>query len=139
MVFQQRFDIHTEGRGTYEITRTVGELVAVSGVRTGLCHVFVQHTSASLIVCENADPDVRRDLETFMQDLVADGDRRFVHTQEGPDDMSAHIRSVITQSALTLPVHEGRCALGTWQGIYLWEHRTSAHRRHLLVTIYGGE
>jgi secondary thiamine-phosphate synthase enzyme len=97
--------------------------------------LFVRHTSASLMLCENADPDVRRDLETFMADLVPDGDSRFVHTAEGPDDMPAHVRSVLTLSDLTIPVIAGRLGLGTWQGIYLWEHRSAAHRRRVIVTI----
>ncbi|TDJ60793.1 MAG: YjbQ family protein [Proteobacteria bacterium] len=139
MVFQQRFDVSTKGRGTYEITATVVSLISSSKIGVGLCNVFVQHTSASLIVCENADPDVRRDLETFMCDLVPDGDRRFVHRQEGPDDMPAHIRSVLTQTSITIPVSGGRCGLGIWQGIYLWEHRTSPYRRQLLVTVCGAD
>jgi secondary thiamine-phosphate synthase enzyme len=137
LVFQQGLSVTTAGRGTYEITLDIEALVLASAVKVGLCHVFVQHTSASLIVCENADADVRRDLETFMADLAVDGDPRFAHTQEGPDDMPAHIRSVLTQTAITLPVAGGRCALGTWQGIYLWEHRTSSHHRRVLVTVYG--
>ncbi len=139
MVYQQRMSVRTEGRGTYEISRKVEALVSTSGVSAGLCNIFVQHTSASLIVCENADPNVRRDLETFMRDLAPDADRRFVHTQEGPDDMVAHIRSVITQTSITVPVQGGCCQLGTWQGIYLWEHRTSPHDRCVLVTVYGGD
>jgi secondary thiamine-phosphate synthase enzyme len=137
LVFQQGLSVTTAGRGTYEITLDIEALVLASAVKVGLCHVFVQHTSASLIVCENADADVRRDLETFMADLAVDGDPRFAHTQEGPDDMPAHIRSVLTQTAITVPVAGGRCALGTWQGIYLWEHRTSSHHRRVLVTVYG--
>ncbi len=136
-MFQQGLSVATEGRGTYEITRDIEALVSASEVSVGLCHVFVLHTSASLIVCENADVNVRRDLEAFMADLAPDGDPRFVHTQEGPDDMPAHIRSVLTQTAITVPVAGGRCALGTWQGIYLWEHRTSSYRRRVLVTVYG--
>jgi secondary thiamine-phosphate synthase enzyme len=138
-MFQDSFVVPTEGRGTYEITHEIKALVSGSGVGVGLCNVFVQHTSASLIVCENADGDVRRDLETFMRDLVPDGDRRFIHRQEGPDDMPAHIRSVLTQTAVTVPVDGGRCALGAWQGIYLWEHRTSPHRRRLVVTVCGAD
>jgi len=137
LVFQQGLSVATEGRGTYEITADIEALVLASKVNIGLCNVFVQHTSASLIVCENADVDVRRDLETFMADLAPDGDPRFLHTQEGPDDMPAHIRSVLTQTAITVPVRDGHCALGTWQGIYLWEHRTSSHGRRILVTVYG--
>ena len=106
-------------------------------MRTGLCHLFIRHTSASLILCENADPDVRRDLDTYMEKLVRDGDPMFRHRSEGPDDMSAHIRSVLTASSLTLPVRDGRCDLGTWQGVFLWEHRTHAHRREVVVTVQG--
>lgn len=136
-MFQQALRVDTRGRGSYEITRAVAELVRGASVATGLCHVFVRHTSASLMLCENADPDVRRDLETFMSDLVPDGDRRFVHTAEGPDDMPAHVRSVLTNATLTVPIADGRLALGTWQGIYLWEHRTAPHRREVLVTVHG--
>lgn len=132
---QEKIIIETSGRGSYEITASVSAVVEASGAGEGLCHVFVRHTSASLMLCENADPAVRRDLETFMADLVPDGDPRFVHTAEGPDDMPAHIRSVLTQSDLSVPVRGGRLALGTWQGIYLWEHRSHPHRRSVLVTI----
>ena len=132
---QTEIDIQTQGRGSYEITERVAAAVAAAKVATGLCHVFTTHTSASLMICENADPDVRRDLETFMRDLVPDGDPRFVHTAEGPDDMSAHVRSVLTQSNLTIPIVKGRLALGTWQGVYLWEHRTAGHRRRVIVTV----
>lgn len=106
-------------------------------VRQGLCHVFVHHTSASLMLCENADPTVLRDLEAFMARLVPDGDPLFRHTTEGPDDMPAHVRSVLTQSAVSIPVCEGRCLLGTWQGIYLWEHRRYGHERQVTVTVCG--
>ena len=136
-VFQVEIELETRGRGTYDITSRVAEAVASSGVTAGLCHVFTTHTSASLMICENADPDVRRDLETFMQDLAPDGDPRFVHTAEGPDDMSAHVRSVLTHTNLTVPVQRGRLALGTWQGIYFWEHRLNPHRRRVLVTVQG--
>jgi secondary thiamine-phosphate synthase enzyme len=112
-------------------------MVSDSGIETGVCHVFLHHTSASLMLCENADPDVRRDLETFMSGIAPDGDPRFVHTAEGPDDMPAHVRSVLTGSSLDFPVTEGRCALGTWQGIYLWEHRSAAHDRRLTITVSG--
>jgi secondary thiamine-phosphate synthase enzyme len=132
---QTELTIQTGGRGTTDITRRVAELVAESGAAEGLCHLFILHTSASLMLCENADPNVRRDLETFMADLAPDGDPRFVHTEEGPDDMSAHVRSVLTQSELTLPIRDGRLALGVWQGIYLWEHRTRGHHRRVIVTI----
>lgn len=137
MIAQQRFEVATQGRGTYDITRQVTDAVGGSAIRTGLAHVFVHHTSASLILCENADPTVRRDLEAFITRLVPDGDRLFAHTDEGPDDMPAHIRAILTNMDLTLPVSAGRCALGTWQGIYLYEHRTHAHRRRITVTVQG--
>ena len=134
-MFQTEIEVATKGRGTYELTARVADAVRSSRARTGLCHVFTTHTSASLMICENADPDVRRDLETFMADLAPDGDARFVHTAEGPDDMSAHVRSVLTTSDLTIPIKDGELALGTWQGVYLWEHRQQGHRRRVLVTI----
>jgi secondary thiamine-phosphate synthase enzyme len=137
MIVQQRLTAATRGRGTYDITREVDRIVRESGVRTGLCHVFVHHTSASLILCENADPTVRRDLEAFMARLVPDGDRLFDHTDEGPDDMPAHVRAILTKMDLTIPVTDGHCALGTWQGIYLYEHRTHPHRREATVTVTG--
>jgi len=137
VVVQTQISLATRGRGTYEITATIASLLGESEVSHGLCNVFVQHTSASLIVCENADPGVRRDLETFMAELTPDGDDRFGHVAEGPDDMPAHVRTVLTQTSLTLPVQAGRLALGTWQGVYLWEHRTAAYTRNILVTLYG--
>ena len=137
MVIQQQLNIETRGRNTYDITRQVEEVIAASGIRTGLCQLFIRHTSASLILCENADPTVRSDLEGFMSRLVPDGDRHFDHTLEGPDDMAAHIRAILTQMDLGFPVTGGRPALGTWQGIYLWEHRTRPHRRVVTVTVYG--
>ena len=132
---QSEIVITTEGRGTYEITDRIGAVVSDSGIEIGLCSLFIKHTSASLMLCENADPDVRRDLETFMSDLAPDGDPRFVHTMEGPDDMPAHVRSVLTQSDLNIPVRGGRLMLGTWQGVYIWEHRHAAHRRSVLITL----
>lgn len=137
MVTQRMIEIPTSGRGMVEVTDAVRECVADAGYSAGLCNVFVQHTSASLFLNENADPDVRRDLEVFFSDLVPDGDPRFRHTAEGPDDMPAHVRAVLTTSTLTLPITAGRLALGTWQGIYLWEHRRAPHRRRLLLTLYG--
>ncbi len=125
----------TTGRGSYELTSRVDEVVAASGVREGLAHVFVHHTSASLFLGENADPTVRRDLEAFMARLVPDGDPLFEHTDEGPDDMPAHVRSVLTQASLAIPVAGGRLDLGTWQGLFLWEHRRAAHQRRLTVTV----
>ena len=134
---QTELVVETRGRGTYEITGRIADAVAAANVGSGLCHVFIAHTSASLILCENADADVRRDLETFMADLVPDGDPRFVHTAEGPDDMPAHVRSILTTSDLTLPIRDGRLALGTWQGVYVWEHRRAPHRRRVIVTVVG--
>jgi len=137
MVFQQQLNFHTQPRSTASITSDVQDIVAKSGIKTGTCHVFVQHTSASLMLCENADPDVRRDLETYMQHIVPDGDPMFLHQDEGPDDMSAHIRTVLTNPDLTMPVSGGQCDLGIWQGIYLWEHRTQRHKRKVIVTVMG--
>lgn len=129
--------IATTGRGSYDLSERVQRAVRQSGIRTGSCQVFIRHTSASLMLCENADPEVRRDLESFMSRLVPDGDPLFEHTAEGPDDMPAHVRTVLTQSDLNLPITDGRCALGTWQGVYLWEHRHAAHERTVVLTING--
>lgn len=137
MIHQTSLAIPTQGRGSYDISGRIQDAVRGSGVRTGMCHVFIRHTSASLMVCENADPAVRRDLETFMSRLVPDGDAMFSHTAEGLDDMPAHVRSILTQSDLNLPVSDGRCALGTWQGVFLWEHRHAAHERTVVLTISG--
>jgi secondary thiamine-phosphate synthase enzyme len=136
---QEIISIRTQGRSTIDVTNEVEQLVTRSGINNGLCNLFIQHTSASLILCENADPDVRVDLEKFMQQLVKDGDSLFRHTAEGPDDMPAHIRNVLTSSSLTIPIADGRCLLGTWQGVYLWEHRLSAHVRKIIVTIQKGD
>jgi secondary thiamine-phosphate synthase enzyme len=137
MYRQGTIEISTSGRGTSDVTRQVQDLVAGTGISTGLVHIFLQHTSASLMLCENADPDVRDDLERFMAKMVPDGDPMFRHVAEGPDDMPAHVRTVLTQSEMTLPVANGRCVLGTWQGIYLWEHRHAGHRRRLTITVQG--
>jgi secondary thiamine-phosphate synthase enzyme len=137
MVLQQSFQVATTGRSTVDITRLIQNVVEESGIESGLCNAFIRHTSASLIICENADEDVRRDLETFMSRLVPDGDPSFLHTAEGPDDMPAHVRSILTQASISLPVVSGRLGLGTWQGIYLWEHRTGPHRRQVTVSITG--
>src|SRR3954452_14756356 len=120
MFHSESFTLETRGRGTYEITDRIQQVVRNAQVERGLCTVFVHHTSASLIVCENAAPDVRRDLERFFARLVPDGHPDFRHTDEGPDDMPAHVRSILTQTSLTLPVERSRCDLGTWQGVYLW-------------------
>lgn len=137
MIEQQMITVQTQGRETINITREVEEALRASGVEKGLCHVFVHHTSASLIITENADSDVRRDLENYIAKLVLDGDPAYLHDQEGPDDMAAHIRSVLTQSEITIPVKAGRLALGTWQGLFLWEHRYQSHRRNITVTLTG--
>jgi len=134
---QYSLNIQTQGRATINISREIEQLIDQSGINTGLCHIFIQHTSASLIITENADSNVRRDLENFISRLVPDGDPAYSHDQEGPDDMSAHIRSTLTQSEVSIPISDGNLAMGTWQGIYLWEHRTSPHRRHLTVTLQG--
>jgi len=131
--------VQTDGRGTINITREVKEVLRSSAIEQGLCHVFVHHTSASLIITENADSDVRRDLENYIAKLVLDGDSAYLHNQEGPDDMAAHIRSVLTQSEITIPIRSGRLALGTWQGLFLWEHRYQAHRRNLTITVSGAQ
>lgn len=137
MLDQQKLRISTTGRGTYNITDQVTDTIAKSGIKSGICHLFLQHTSASLILCENADPSVRVDLDNFMAKLVKDGDSAYSHTDEGPDDMPAHIRTILTQSSLSLPVQKGSCDLGIWQGIFLWEHRTSCYERNIAVTIMG--
>jgi secondary thiamine-phosphate synthase enzyme len=135
MAFRRSFEVATKGRGTHDITREVQEAVAASGTPDGLAHVFVHHTSASVILCENADPSVRGDLERYFARLVPDGDPLFRHDAEGDDDMPAHVRTILTASAVTVPVGGGRADLGTWQGIYLWEHRTAPHRRRVTVTV----
>ncbi len=136
---QKSFEVHTAGRGTYDLSQEIARIVADSGVGTGMCHIFVQHTSASLIICENADPTVRSDLESFMARTVPDGADYFQHRAEGPDDMPAHIRTVLTTNTLAIPVCRGTLGLGTWQGIYLWEHRVHNHRRRLVVSVQGTE
>ena len=137
MVAQKTLEFRTRGRGTTDITAEVARAVAASGIAKGLCNVFLQHTSASLILCENADPDVRRDLETILSRLAPDGDPAYVHDTEGPDDMASHARSVLTSNSITIPVSEGRLMLGTWQGIYLYEHRAAPHSRSAIVTLFG--
>jgi len=135
--FQTQFDVSTSGRGFVNISKAIADDVAKSGITTGLCHVFLHHTSASLILCENADPQVQNDLEAYMKRLVPDGDSLFKHIAEGPDDMPAHVRSILTQNFLVLPVSKSRLSLGTWQGVYLWEHRLRGHQRRLTITVQG--
>ena len=136
-MYQKKFTVNTNPRATHEITDAVRQAVADSGVETGLVHVFLHHTSASLMLCENVDPDVRDDLERFFSRLVTDGDAMFRHRAEGDDDMSAHVRTVITHSDLTIPITDGRPGLGRYQGIYVWEHRYRGYGRELTVTING--
>lgn len=136
-IHRESLAVETDGRGLFEITDRVQRAVVDSGISDGLCTVFIHHTSASLIISENADPDVRRDFDAFFARLVPDGDRLYTHTAEGPDDMPSHVRSVLTQTSLGVPVVKGRCDLGTWQGIYVWEHRTAAHRRRVSVLVQG--
>lgn len=137
MIWQDKISLQSAGRGTYEITQQIEKMICDSKVQQGLCHLFIRHTSASLIISENADPAVHKDLETFMARLSPDGDPMFTHRSEGDDDMPAHIRSILTQAELNIPIISGSSGLGTWQGIYLWEHRTSPHQRQIIVTIHG--
>jgi secondary thiamine-phosphate synthase enzyme len=137
MIFQKSLTIATSGRGTRDITSAVQSIVDESGIDQGLCQIFIHHTSASLMLCENADPDVRVDLETFMARIAPDNDPDFIHVAEGPDDMPAHIRSVITQTGLTIPIVNGQVDLGTWQGIYLWEHRVRPHQRRITLSAFS--
>jgi len=136
-VHQESIDVRTRGRGSYNLTTELRAVVQQSGIAAGICQVFCHHTSASLVLTENADPDVRTDLESFLGRLVPDGDPIYRHTMEGADDMSAHVKSVLTQSGVSIPIGEGRCLLGTWQGLYLWEHRAAGHRRTITVTVIG--
>lgn len=135
MVYQQILHFKTAGRGTLEITEEISQIITQNKVTTGLCHLFLHHTSASLILCENADATVREDLERYLSKIVQDGDKIFKHNAEGEDDMSAHVRTVITGSQLTIPITQNKLALGTWQGVFLYEHRQAEFRRKLTVTI----
>lgn len=136
-IHQEIITFRTLGRGIVDITSKLAEIVSQSNIQQGICHVFLAHTSASLIFCENADPVVCRDLEAFIARLVPDGDPLFLHNAEGPDDMPSHIRTVLTQNALSVPIIQSRLALGTWQGLFLWEHRTAPHQRQVTLTIIG--
>jgi secondary thiamine-phosphate synthase enzyme len=133
---QELIEVRTRGRGLLPITELVGKVVEQSGISTGLCSVFVQHTSASLVIQENADPAVLADLERWMADLAPEA-RPWEHTEEGPDDMPAHAKAALTNTSEQIPVRSGRLALGTWQGLFLWEHRSAPHTRRLLVTVLG--
>ena len=136
-MIQNTLKVNTSERGIYDIGNHVKSLIKESGIKKGICNLFIQHTSASLILCENADPAVQVDLETFITSLVLDGDPKYLHTSEGSDDMAAHIRTVLTHSDLTIPLRKGQLLLGTWQGIYLWEHRHAGHRRKVTVHLIG--
>ena len=131
------FTIATRGKGTLEITEKVEAVVAEAGIRTGTVTVFVRHTSASLIIMENADPSARRDLEKFFDHLVPENTPYFIHTDEGPDDMPSHIRMTLTRTSEVIPIINGRMALGTWQGIFLFEHRRAPHHRQIAVAVTG--
>lgn len=137
MVYQQTLDVRGRGRGTLEITDEVARIVRAAGVSTGVVHVFVQHTSCSVVLTENADPSVRRDLEVLAARWAPDGDPAYGHDSEGDDDMAAHGRNILAGCSVSVPVAGGSMLLGTWQGIYLWEHRTLSHRRRVVVTVVG--
>ncbi|MBK1735158.1 secondary thiamine-phosphate synthase [Halorhodospira abdelmalekii] len=136
-IHQEQFEIATRGRGPVEISGSIRGLLQPLQMSTGLCHLFCRHTSASLTITENADPTVLHDLEGYLERSIPDGDPRYAHSMEGPDDMSAHIRSVLTGSGLTIPFSRGELCLGTWQGVFLWEHRTRRHSRTVVVTFLG--
>ncbi len=131
----QRLTIATPGQGLIECTKAVQQIVQQSGIREGVCTIFVQHTSASLTIQENADPSARHDLEQWLNRLVPEDDSHFTHTAEGPDDMPSHIKAALTATSLCIPIMDGRLALGTWQGIYLWEHRSRGHQRNVVVHV----
>ena len=136
-VFKKDWTYKTKGKGTYEITDAVSDALRESGIQDGLVSIFIQHTSCSLILMENADPTARVDLERFMDDLVPDDYPYFVHTLEGPDDMPSHIKMTLTRSSENIPFAGGELELGTWQGLFLWEHRVAPHHRKMVITILG--
>jgi secondary thiamine-phosphate synthase enzyme len=129
--------VSTQGKGLFEFTHAVVDEVRTAGVQVGLCTVFVRHTSASLTIQENADPSARHDLERWLERLVPENDPHFTHTAEGPDDMPSHIKAALTATSLGIPILDGRPALGTWQGVYLWEHRAQPHRRRVVIHVQG--
>jgi len=133
----ESFEIRTRGRGSYEITDEVARIVGASGLQEGIVTVFVRHTSASLVIFENADPSAREDLHEFLDRLAPDGEAWHVHTMEGPDDTASHLRMTVTRTSENIPVTAGRMALGTWQGIFLLEHRLVPHRREIVVSVVG--
>lgn len=132
-----KFEVHSSGHGLFEITSELRDFLRQSGIRTGLLTVFCRHTSASLLIQENADPDVRHDLEAYFSRLSPDDQPGWRHNNEGPDDMSGHIRTALTQTSIGIPVVDGALVLGTWQGVFLWEHRTRAHRREVVLHLSG--
>ena len=136
-VFQKTLTFRTVGKGTVEITGEVQEVLKSSGLQFGTATVFVQHTSCSLVIMENADPSARRDLEVFMDDLVPDNYPKFIHTHEGPDDMPSHIKMALTRTTEVIPFSNGKLTLGTWQGIFLWEHRVQPHNRRIVLSMQG--
>ena len=135
--FTQSFSVHTRGKGTYEITPAIARILQTIGILTGTVTVFIQHTSASLVIYENADPSARSDLHEFFERLAPEDADYFVHTAEGPDDMPSHLRMVLTRTSEVIPVAVGRLQLGTWQGIFLFEHRRAPHTRQIVVTVMG--
>lgn len=137
MIYQQQISVKTTPRQIHNITELIQKHVIQSNIQIGICHIFIHHTSASLIITENADPAVRRDLEYFMQKNVIDDDPNYLHKDEGFDDMSAHIRTVLTQTEISIPITNGRLGLGTWQGLFCWEHRAFSHQREITITISG--
>jgi secondary thiamine-phosphate synthase enzyme len=137
VILSHRLSVPTRGKGLYEITREIAQWIGGAHLEAGLLTVFVQHTSASLLIQENADPDVKTDLNAFFSRIAPEDNRLYEHTVEGPDDMPAHIRAALTATQLSIPVENGRMALGTWQGVYLFEHRSSPHRRSVLLQVVG--
>ncbi|MDQ8183393.1 secondary thiamine-phosphate synthase enzyme YjbQ [Pelagicoccus sp. SDUM812005] len=136
-VYHSEINVRTQGQGTFEITDQARNALRESGIKNGVATVFCRHTSCSLVLMENADPSARHDLEGFLNRLVPENDRHFTHTYEGPDDMPSHIKMALTRSSETIPISDGRLLLGTWQGLFLWEHRTAPHTRSVVVTIMG--
>jgi len=134
---QVAIDTASRGRGLYDVTDTIRPIVAQSGIQTGMCSVFIRHTSCSFVIQENADPTARADLEAWLERLAPENDPHYTHTLEGPDDMPAHLRSAVTKTSEQIPVCSGRLGLGTWQGLYLWEHRRRGSKRQIIVTIWG--
>jgi secondary thiamine-phosphate synthase enzyme len=134
---QEGLEVRTSGRGFVEVTERVAGLVRDSGIRTGLCVVVCQHTSCSLVIQENADPSARHDMERWLEKIAPENDPGYTHTAEGPDDMPSHLRAMVTRTSETIPIHDGRLALGTWQGLFLCEHRRAPHTRRLLVHLQG--